>query len=225
MSYSPFPSRLLIPLDKYESQVRDGLPRGRAKKIQVILPPGPSNRQGSNNEAQGCRGSALWGLEKFLLDIPTQSSLALPRESLKKCLHRFVLQGPWKRRSAEQSNYAYLVFPHWNWMNILSLNSHHWGNLDFFCFGPFSSRGFTWNEKRICFNSLHHFVESFLFQAFRSKAEEIKLRLTQLTVVTLYLSAQPWKPVCDIENTIPYLKTCLPGAHFFLHQDEQKTIH
>lgn len=66
MTYSPFPPRLLIPLDKYESQVRDRLPRGRAKKIQVILPPGPSNRQGGNDAAQGCRGSALWGLEKLL---------------------------------------------------------------------------------------------------------------------------------------------------------------
>lgn len=66
MTYSPFPPRLLVPLDKYESEVRDGLPRGRAKKIQVILPPGPSNRQGNNNAAQGCRSSALCGLETLL---------------------------------------------------------------------------------------------------------------------------------------------------------------
>lgn len=78
-------------------------------------------------------------------------------------------------------------------------------------------------KKRICFH-LHHFVKPFLFQGLRSMAEKMKSRLTHLTVVTLYLAAQPWKFASDIENMIPYLKIFLPGA-FILNQHEQRTIH
>jgi len=125
-----------------------------------------------------------------------------------------MLQGPSKRRSAEQSNYAYLVVPYQNWTSIFVIKYSLLKKMEFFLvWVSFIKRiHLKWKDNMFRFNYLNHIVEWFAFQALRRKAEEIKPRLTQLTVVTLYLAVWSQKLPNDIENLNSYLKTFLAGT-------------
>jgi len=55
------------------SQARDEVPKGRAKKMQTILPPGPSNKQESDNAPQGYDAEDCKGYCKIAQLSPIQS--------------------------------------------------------------------------------------------------------------------------------------------------------